>query len=472
MCRRRMNACTSFSASLLCLTGVVLATGAIAATDPPLPRERPETAPNVQSSAPKSDTDPSPCQIALRERASFKPAPAITGPGECKAVDVVVVDAILLPDKTRAVVSPPATLRCPMADAVAQWIIDDVAPALAASGTSLRSIETLDSFDCRPRNGIAGAPVSEHGRADALDVRALGVTGGAVLELTSASTAKPLREKLRESACARFDTVLGNGADAYHESHVHIDLMERNNNYKMCQWEVLDPAEAAALAVKKIPAARIPTEVAEAAEAAAGGDIPLPRSRHVSGAPEADIPRQSMPGILKEETMRAPVALSVAATLATSAMTYAQEQTVTVGPWTIAAAYKGDRFDNCSMNRSVPELDVTFVRSQDGLLLILGSPKWKLDSGKAYTVRLVTGPRAFEAKALAEPKTVTIALADRALNEGLRMANVLEVKSDGATLRVPLDGSTAALARLEACFDKNSQSGVDSNPFVAPNRKP
>jgi hypothetical protein len=52
------------------------------------------------------------------------------------------------------------------------------------------------------------------------------------------------------------------------------------------------------------------------------------------------------------------------------------------------------------------------------------------------------------------------------------MANVLEVKSDGATLRVPLDGSTAALARLEACFDKNSQSGVDSNPFVAPNRKP
>jgi hypothetical protein len=27
--------------------------------------------------------------------------------------------------------------------------------------------------------------------------------------------------------------VLGNGADAYHESHVHIDLMERTNNYKI-----------------------------------------------------------------------------------------------------------------------------------------------------------------------------------------------------------------------------------------------
>jgi hypothetical protein len=271
---------------------------------------------------------------------------------------------------------------------------------------------------------------------------------------------------LRESACARFDTVLGNGADAYHESHVHIDLMERNNNYKMCQWDVLDPAEAAVLAAKKAAAARIP------AGATAADDIPLPQPRPAISTLEADVPRQSMPRILKEDTMRTPVALAVAATVATSAMTYAEEQTVTVGPWTIAAAYKGDRFDNCSMNRSVSEFDVTFVRSQDGLLLLLSSPKWRLDSGKAYTVRLTTGPRAFEAKALAEPKTVTIPLADRALNEGLRIADVLEVKGEGATLRVPLDGSTAALGRLEACFDKNSRSGVDTNPFVAPNRKP
>jgi hypothetical protein len=170
--------------------------------------------------------------------------------------------------------------------------------------------------------------------------------------------------------------------------------------------------------------------------------------------------------------MRAPVALSVAATVAASAMAYADEQTVTVGPWTIAAAYKGDRFDSCTMNRSASELDVTFVRSQDGLLLRLGSPKWKLDSGRAYTVRLATGPRTFEAKALAEPKTVTIALTDRGVSEGLRMADVLEVKGEGATLRVPLDSSTAALGRLEACFDKNSRSGVDTNPFVAPSRKP
>ena len=450
---------------MLYVLGLLLATSAGAAADPPLPRERPASAPKDQPPAATSDITPSPCQAQLRELASFKPAPPITGPGECTAADVVTLDAILLPDKNRAVFSPPVTLRCPMAEAVAQWIVNDVAPAIASPGVSLRSIETLDSFDCRPRNGIAGASISEHGRANALDVRAFGLTGGAVVELTSPTTAKPLREKLRESACARFDTVLGNGADAYHESHVHIDLMERHNNFKMCQWEILDPAQTAALTAKKAAdAARIPVAITAAA------NIPLPRSRPAVDTPEADLPAQSTPRILKEETMRTALALS--ATVAASTISYAEDQTVTVGPWTIATSYKGDKFDNCSMNRSASELDVTFVRSADGLLLLLSSQKWKLEAGKAYTVRLVAGARAFDAKALAGPKTVTIALTDRALNERLRAADVLNVKGEGATLQVPLDGSTAALARLDACFDKNSRAGVETNPFVAPSRKP
>ena len=86
--------------------------------------------------------------------------------------------------------------------------------------------------------------------------------------------------------------------------------------------------------------------------------------------------------------------------------------------------------------------------------------------------RLVAGSRSVEAKALAEPKAVRIALVDRTLNERLRKVSVLEVRGEGETLRVPLDGSTAALGRLEACFDKNGRAGVETNPFVAPGRKP
>jgi hypothetical protein len=94
------------------------------------------------------------------------------------------------------------------------------------------------------------------------------------------------------------------------------------------------------------------------------------------------------------------------------------------------------------------------------------------NGGKAYTVRLVAGSRSVEAKALAENKAVTIALVDRSLDERLRTADALEVRGEGATLRVPLDGSRAALGRLEACFDKNSRAGVETNPFVSPSRKP
>ena len=218
----------------------------------------------------------SPCQSRLAEIAAFKPLPPIAGPEECIATDVVALDVVLLADGHRIALSPAATLRCPMAEAVTHWIRDDVEPTIAALGKSLRGVETLDSFDCRRRNGIKDAKISEHGRANALDVRAFKLANGAAIGVTDAGVAKSLREKLRQSACARFSTVLGNGADAYHDSHIHLDLIERSNHYRICQWDVLDVTETAALAAKK--AATIPSVV------------PLPRPRPVvktvlSGAP-------------------------------------------------------------------------------------------------------------------------------------------------------------------------------------------
>ncbi len=124
------------------------------------------------------------------------------------------------------------------------------------------------------------------------------------------------------------------------------------------------------------------------------------------------------------------------------------------------------------MSRSKNDLDITFVRAHDGLVLLLDSSKWKLERGKTYDVSLVAGSRAVQAKALAETKSVTIAMSDQPLNERVRTANLLEVRGEGATLRVPLDGSTPALERLESCFEKNSGAGVESNPFVASSRKP
>jgi hypothetical protein len=170
--------------------------------------------------------------------------------------------------------------------------------------------------------------------------------------------------------------------------------------------------------------------------------------------------------------MRTPTALSFALFLTSSVIAWAEDQAIPVGPWTIATSSRGDKFDSCTMSRSTNDLDVSFIRDQDGLILLLESSKWRLERGKAYPVTLVAGSWSVDAKALAETKGVTIALTNQPLSERMRTANVLQVRGEGTTLRVPLDGSTAALARLESCFVKNSRQSSDTNPFVAPNHKP
>ena len=60
--------------------------------------------------------------------------------------------------------------------------------------------------------------------------------------------------------------------------------------------------------------------------------------------------------------MRLPVVLSLALFSATSVFAHAQDQTVSVGPWTIATSSKGDKFDSCTMSRSTSDLNITFVR--------------------------------------------------------------------------------------------------------------
>jgi hypothetical protein len=158
--------------------------------------------------------------------------------------------------------------------------------------------------------------------------------------------------------------------------------------------------------------------------------------------------------------------------LAPSAIAEQQNQTVTIGPWDIVTSSKAGKFESCLMNRTVGDLGISFVRAEDGLLLLLDSPKWKLERGKAYSVRLAAGGQSVEAKALAETKGVTIALADKSFHATLRAASNLEVRGEGATLRVPLDKSALALERLEICFEKNIREGPETNPFVTPSRAP
>jgi hypothetical protein len=110
---------------------------------------------------------------------------------------------------------------------------------------------------------MVGGRLSEHGRANALDVRALKLANGQSISLTDRTVSRSLRESVLHSVCARFSTVLGPGSDWYHEDHIHLDLMERHNNYKICQWNVWDPLpQVAPLLPAERPDDAPPREVA------------------------------------------------------------------------------------------------------------------------------------------------------------------------------------------------------------------
>jgi hypothetical protein len=197
---------------------------------------------------------PSACRLALTEAIAIAPSiPDIHGPGDCGGEDLVRLEAVVLPDKHRVAVKPAAILRCAMASAIADWIRTDMVPLASSLGSGITDLDNFDSFECRGRNRVNGARLSEHGRANALDVRSLKLADGRSISLTDRTVPRDLRESVLHSMCARFSTVLGPGSDGYHEDHIHLDLMERRNDYKICQWNIWDPLPQIA---PLLPAAR------------------------------------------------------------------------------------------------------------------------------------------------------------------------------------------------------------------------
>jgi hypothetical protein len=261
----------------------------------PLPKPRPADAPPTGSDKPAAGEQtpaeadkaaeqaapapppPTACRLALTEEIAIAPSiPDIHGVGGCGGEDLVRLEAVVLRDKRLVSVKPAAILRCAMASAIADWIRTDMAPLAASLGSVVSDLDNFDSFECRGRNRVVGARLSEHGRANALDVRALKLANGQSISLTDRTVPRELRERVLYSVCARFSTVLGPGSDGYHEDHIHLDLMERRNNYKICQWNVWDPLpQIAPLLPAERPEEAPPREVAAKSDAAKS-DTPEP----------------------------------------------------------------------------------------------------------------------------------------------------------------------------------------------------
>ena len=276
--------------------------GPAAAKPPPAAADKPAE----QASSPPAPPPPSACRLALTDAIAIAPSiPDIKGPGECGGEDLVRLEAVVLPDKRRVSVKPAAILRCAMATEIANWIRIDMAPLATGLGSVVSDLNNLDSFECRGRNGIAGAKMSEHGRANALDVHDLKLANGQSISFTDRTVPREVRESVLHSMCARFTTVLGPGSDGYHEDHIHLDLMERHNNYKICQWNVWDPLpQIAPLLPAERPEEAPPRELAAKSDAA---------------KPDAAKPDAGEPDAAKSDAAKADAAKSDASEPATGA---------------------------------------------------------------------------------------------------------------------------------------------------------
>jgi hypothetical protein len=200
------------------------------------------------------------CDERLGKVAVVEPMPRLIGPDACGGGDMVRLTAVLLAGGERIALKPAPVLRCPFAESLAGWLRDEAAPRAEKLGSPLRAVETYDDYECRGRNRVAGAKLSEHGKGNAVDLRALVLADGRAVGLTDVTVAKEFRDDLRESACHRFTTVLGPGSDGYHEAHIHFDLAERRQGYRMCQWDVREPlaTEVAARVPLPLPRPAIP----------------------------------------------------------------------------------------------------------------------------------------------------------------------------------------------------------------------
>jgi hypothetical protein len=71
----------------------------------------------------------------------------------------------------KVAIEPPATMGCPMADVLGEWLRDTVQPeAKKLFGSTVVKIQNASSYVCRNRYGGANTPLSEHALANALDV--------------------------------------------------------------------------------------------------------------------------------------------------------------------------------------------------------------------------------------------------------------------------------------------------------------
>ncbi|UUL82162.1 extensin family protein [Sphingomonas qomolangmaensis] len=167
------------------------------------------------------------CQADLnRDRVEYRTLPNQDFGGGCMVIGAVQLLDIGVP------VAGLKSMRCPLARNFSNWVRYAVAPAARQIlDSDVVRIESYGTFACRP---IAGsARLSEHGRANAVDVAVFVLADGRRVSVLGGWEAGDDREQeflrtIHQSACKRFTTVLGPDYNAAHANHFHFDMAGRS----------------------------------------------------------------------------------------------------------------------------------------------------------------------------------------------------------------------------------------------------
>ncbi len=173
--------------------------------------------------------DDFPACRALLDAASedYAALPRVEGDGPC-GYD----DGVRLEGSSSFSYRPRAEVSCPVAVGLFLWEKQVVEPAaLRHLGKPVTRIETFGSYACRNVRGGREGDLSEHARANAIDIAGFRLADGRRIGVASdwsgeGAEAAFLRE-VRDGACKAFATTLSPDYNALHRDHLHLDQAAR-----------------------------------------------------------------------------------------------------------------------------------------------------------------------------------------------------------------------------------------------------
>ena len=121
-------------------------------------------------------------------------------------------------------------VKCGLAVPFTLWVRGAVQQAARAwLDSPVAKIETFGSYACRPINNVSGNKLSEHARANAVDVSGFLLANGRRISVRDDwngpdPQARNFLRALHQSACRRFRVVIGPDANRFHHDHFHFDM--------------------------------------------------------------------------------------------------------------------------------------------------------------------------------------------------------------------------------------------------------